>query len=275
MLRDGTVRIEAGWQYEIHADESQKRMTGTIINILAILIGSSLGLILGSRLSEKLKNTVVSGIGLFTLALGISMFLKTQNSLVVLGALLVGAILGEWMRIEERLTQLGGWLEARFNRSSANPDGGSLEGRPSSQDRFIRGFLTASLIYVIGPMAILGSIQDGLKGDFQLLAVKSVLDGFTAVAFASSLGIGVAFSAIPTLLYQGLISLLASQVQAVTTNAMMTEMTATGGVILLAIAFSSLLEIKKIRAGNFLPALFVAPLIVWAMAALGISLTLP
>lgn len=246
-------------------------MTGTLINVVAILVGSGLGLLLGSRLPEKLKQTVVSGIGLFTLALGVSMFLETQNALVVLGALLIGAILGEWMRIEERLTQLGSWLETRFNRSAAV----GVDGQQSSQERFVRGFLTASLIYLIGPLAILGSIQDGLKGDYQLLAVKSVLDGFTAVAFASSLGIGVAFSALPTLLYQGLISLLAAQVQAVTTNAMMTEMTATGGVILLAIAFSSLLEIKKIRAGNFLPALFVAPLIVWAMTALGISLSLP
>lgn len=245
-------------------------MTGTIINVLAIVTGSVLGLLLGRRLPEKLKQTVVSGVGLFTIALGISMFLETKNALVVLGALLIGAILGEWMCIEDRLTGLGGWLEARFNRSSSNVDG-----MQSSQERFIRGFLTASLIYLIGPLAILGSIQDGLNGDYQLLAVKSVLDGFTSVAFASSLGIGVAFSAIPTLFYQGLISLLAAQVQAVTTTAMMTEMTATGGVILLAIAFSSLLEIKKIRAGNFLPALFVAPLIVWALTALEVSLSLP
>ena len=250
-------------------------MTGTIINIIAILFGSTLGMLLGSRLPEKLKQTVVSGIGLFTLALGISMFLQTKNSLVVLGALLIGAILGEWMRIEERLTNLGSWLEARFNRSRGAAPSLGASGAQTAQERFVRGFLTASLIYLIGPLAILGAIQDGLKGDYQLLAVKSVLDGFTAVAFASSLGIGVAFSAVPILFYQGLISLLAAQVQAITTTAMMTEMTATGGVILLAIAISSLLEIKKIRAGNYLPALFVAPLIVWAMTALGIRLSLP
>jgi uncharacterized membrane protein YqgA involved in biofilm formation len=258
-------------------------VTGTIINVIAILVGSGLGLLLGGRLPEKLKQTVVSGIGLFTLALGVSMFLQTKNSLVVLGALLIGAMIGEWMRIEERLTNFGGWLEARFNRPGRSSHPASLKAndtsatseKQSSQERFIRGFLTASLIYLVGPLAILGSIQDGLKGDYQLLAVKSVLDGFTAVAFASSLGIGVAFSAIPTLFYQGLISLLAAQVEAVTSTAMMTEMTATGGVILLAIAFSSLLEIKKIRAGNFLPALFVAPMIVWVMTALGISLSLP
>ena len=241
-------------------------MIGTILNVIAILAGSGLGLFLGSRLSSHLKQTVVSGLGLFTLALGLSMFLKTQNSLVVLGALLVGAIVGEWWRIEDRLTGLGAWLEVRFNRSSNGE---------TSQGRFIRGFLTASLVYLVGPLAILGSIQDGLRGDYQLLAVKSVLDGFASLAFASSLGIGVAFSALPILVYQGTISLLASQVQAVTTQAMMTEMTATGGVILLAIAISNLLEIKKIRAGNFLPALILAPLAVWALTGLGIPLSLP
>jgi len=246
-------------------------MTGTIINVLAIIAGSTLGMLLGSRLPEKLKQTVVAGIGLFTFALGVSMFLQTKNSLVVLGALLIGAIMGEWMRIEDRLTALGGWLEARFNRSRNS----GAAGGQTSQERFIRGFLTASLIYLVGPLAILGSVQDGLSGDYQLLAVKSVLDGFSSVAFASSLGLGVAFSALPTLLYQGLITLLAVQVQAVMTPAMTTEMTATGGVILLAIAVSSLLDIKKIRAGNFLPALVVAPLIVWALTALGISLSLP
>jgi hypothetical protein len=196
------------------------------------------------------------------------MFLETQNSLIVLGAVLVGALLGEWWRIDDGLRALGAWLEARFNRFSSS-------GGESSRDRFIRGFLTASLVYLVGPLAILGSIQDGLSGDYQLLAVKSVLDGFASLAFASSLGIGVAFSALPILVYQGAITLLAAQVQAVTSNAMMTEMTAAGGVLLLAIAIGSLLEIKKIRASNFLPALIVAPLLVWILTTLGVPLTLP
>ena len=255
-------------------------MIGTIINVVTILVGSGLGMLLGSRLPEKLKQTVVSGLGLFTFALGISMFIQTKNSLVVLGALLLGAILGEWWQIEERLTGLGGWLESRFNRSKGDVEGipgaqGTEHNAQTSQERFIRGFLTASLVYLVGPLAILGSIQDGLSGDYQLLAVKSVLDGFASLAFASSLGMGVAFSALPILIYQGGITLLAAQVQKVTTTAMMTEMTATGGVILLAIAVSSLLEIKKIRAGNFLPALLIAPMIVWGMTALGMKLSLP
>jgi uncharacterized protein len=245
-------------------------MIGTLINVAAILVGSALGILLGGRLSDKLKQTVIAGLGLFTFALGISMFMETQNSLVVLGAVLVGAILGEWWHIEEGLHALGAWLETRFNRSQAGAGSNA-----ASQERFIRGFLTASLVFLVGPLAILGSIQDGLSGDYRLLAVKSVLDGFASLAFASSLGIGVAFSALPTFVYQGLISLLAVQVQTVASKSMMTEMTATGGVLLLAIAVSSLLELKKIRSSNFLPALLVAPLVVWMLTILGVQLALP
>lgn len=244
-------------------------MTGTLINVAAILVGSGLGILLGGRLPQKLKETVVAGLGLFTLALGISMFLETHNALIVLGAVLLGALLGEWWRIDDGLCALGVWLEARFNRFSA---AGDVE---SGRERFIRGFLTASLVFLVGPMAILGAIQDGLSGNYQLLAVKSVLDGFASLAFASSLGIGVAFSALPILVYQGAITLLAAQVQAVASDAMMTEMTAAGGVLLLAIAIGSLLEIKKIRASNFLPALVIAPLLVWVLTALRVPLTLP
>ena len=168
-------------------------MTGTFINIAAILVGSALGILLGGRLPDRLKQTIISGLGLFTFAIGVQMFLKTQNSLVVLGSLVIGAILGEWWRLEDRLQNLGAWLEARFNRSKAT------ETDSASQQKFIRGFLTASLVFLVGPMAILGAVQDGLTGNYQLLAVKSMLDGFAALAFASSLGLGVAFSVVPTL----------------------------------------------------------------------------
>jgi hypothetical protein len=130
----------------------------------------------------------------------------------------------------------------------------------------VRGFLTASLLFCVGPLTILGSIQDGLRGDTSLLAVKSVLDGFASLAFASTLGIGVMFSTLVILVYQGGISLLAAQLSAVVTEPMMNEMTAAGGVILVGLAISSLLEIKTIRVGNFLPALAVAPLIVWILS---------
>ena len=130
----------------------------------------------------------------------------------------------------------------------------------------MRGFLTASLIFCFGPLSILGSIQDGLTGDYNLLAVKSVLDGFASLAFASTLGVGVMFSTIIILVYQGGISLLAGQLNSIVTPSMMNELTATGGVILLGLAISSLLEIKNIRVGNMLPGLAVAPLIVWVLS---------
>lgn len=236
-------------------------MTGTIINIITVLIGGTLGLLFGARLPERLKGTVVAGMGLFTTAIGIQMFLKTENPLIVLGALLIGALLGEWWKIEDGLQNLGRVLEERFTSNSGT-------GGPNSN--FVRGFLTASLLFCVGPMTILGSIQDGLTGNYELLAVKSVLDGFASLAFASSLGIGVLFSTLVILVFQGGISLMAVQLNALVTTPMLNEMTAAGGVILMGLAISSLLEIKKIRTGNFLPALAVAPLIVWILDLLGV-----
>jgi uncharacterized membrane protein YqgA involved in biofilm formation len=230
-------------------------MTGTLINFAAILVGSAVGILFGSRLSDNLKNTVVSGMGLFTSAVGMQMFLKTENALIVLGALIFGAILGEWWGVENGIENLGVWLEKRFS--------GKSQGASS---HFVRGFLTASVLYCTGPMAVLGSISDGLRGDYLTLSIKSVLDGFISVAFASTLGIGVAFSALPVLIYQGSISLLAAQLNAIVTTTMMNEMTATGGVLLLGIGISSLLELKKIRVGNFLPALAIAPLLVYLLS---------
>ncbi|HNT23139.1 MAG TPA: DUF554 domain-containing protein [Anaerolineales bacterium] len=235
-------------------------MIGTLINIITILVGGALGLLFGSRLPERLHQTVVAGLGLFTGAMGLQMFLKTENPIIVLGALLLGGVLGEWARIEDRLRSLGSLLEQRFTRPQADEV-------PTSQgSRFVRGFLAASLLFCVGPMAILGSIQDGLTGNYELLAIKSVLDGFASLAFASSLGVGVLFSSLIILLYQGGLSLLAAQAQALISPPMMNEMTAAGGVILIGIAVSSLLEIKSIRVGNFLPALIIAPLIVAILA---------
>lgn len=247
-------------------------MTGTILNVVAILVGGGIGVLLGGRMPEKLRQTVMSGLGLFCLGIGLQMFLDTQNSLVVLGSIVVGALLGEWWRIEDGIRTLGAWLEGRVMRKPSN----SAAGVPSvpadlARNRFVQGFFTASLLFIIGPIAILGSIQDGLNGDFQLLAVKSIMDGFAALAFASSLGVGVLFSSLPILIYQGGISLLAAQIAPLISTDMMTEMTATGGVLLMAIAISSLLELRPIRSGNFLPALFLAPLAVALMTALGIA----
>jgi hypothetical protein len=229
-------------------------MTGTFLNIATVLIGGMIGLLFGAHIPDKLKATVIAGMGLFTAAMGLQMFLKTENPLIVLGALLIGTLLGEWWRIEDGLQNLGKVLEQRFSKTD---DDGS--------NTFVRGFLTASLLFCVGPMTILGSIQDGLTGNYNLLAVKSVLDGFASMAFASTLGVGVMFSTVIIFVYQGGISLLAAQLNAIVTSSMMNELTATGGVILLGLAISNLLEIKRIRVGNMLPGLLVAPLIVWVV----------
>jgi uncharacterized membrane protein YqgA involved in biofilm formation len=237
-------------------------MTGTILNIVTVLIGSALGVALGGRLSDKMRETVLRGLGIVTLVIGLQMALTSANILIVLGSVLVGGILGEWGNIEEGLRKIGAVLEARFNRG----------GGEGSTNRFIRGFVTASLLFCVGPMTILGSIQDGLSGDYRLLAIKAMLDGFAALAFSSSLGIGVAFSTLVILIYQGGLSLLAAQAQGFLTEAMITEMTAAGGVLIVGLGISTLLEIKPIRVGNFLPALLIAPLVVWALTALGLPI---
>jgi len=230
-------------------------MTGTIINVAAIIVGSLIGIFFGARLSDKLKSTIIAGMGIFLVAMGMQMFLKTENSLIVLGAVLIGTLLGEWWRIEDGLHKLGEFLERKFSREE---DDGS--------NRFVRGFMTASLLFCIGPVAILGSIQNGLSGNYNLLVVKSVLDGFASIAFASTLGIGVAFSSLIILIYQGAISLMAGRLDAIITPSMMNELTATGGILLIGVGISNLLEIKKIRVGNMLPGLLVAPLIVWVVS---------
>lgn len=247
-------------------------MIGTLINTATILIGGALGLLFGSRLPDRVRQTVVSGMGLFVVAIGLQMFLKTTNPLIVLGSLLFGGLLGEWWQIEDRMRSLGRMLEKRFGQPETDPEPTPAAApvelnhiqakNPRKDSRFVRGFLTSSLLFCIGPMAILGSVQDGLVGDYRLLTIKSILDGFASLAFASTLGIGVLFSSVMVLAYQGGISLLAAQAQTVFTTSMMNELTATGGVLLLGIGISGLLEMKQIRVGSFLPSLAVAPLIV-------------
>ena len=229
-------------------------MTGTFINVGTILVGSIIGVLIGGRLSERLRTTIVSGLGLFTFGYGLISFIETENALIPLGGLLIGALIGEWWQIEEGLEQLG----IRLRNIVLRGDPENLAHR-----NFVEGFVTASLVFVIGPIAILGSIQDGLTGNFEMLTIKAILDGFASIAFASTLGIGVAFSALSILIYQGAISILSNFFSNFFSTGMMTEMTAVGGLILMAIAISSLLAIKKIRTGSFLPALLVTPLIVF------------
>ena len=231
-------------------------MIGTIINVITIVIGSLIGLLIGSRFSEKLRDTIVTGLGLFTFGYGLMNFIATSNPLIPLGGLLIGAMLGEWWKIEERLEKLGIILRRAFMRGEQDAE---------HQHKFVEGFVTSSLVFVIGPIAILGSIQDGLTGNFEMLTIKAILDGFASIAFASTLGVGVAFSAVSIFFYQGAITLLSGFFSTFFSTAMTTEMTAVGGLILMAIAISSLLAIKKIRTGSFLPALLITPLIVYIL----------
>ncbi len=236
-------------------------MIGTLINIATVLLGGGLGTILGQRLPERIRETVLHGLGLVTLVVGIQLTFKTQNVLIVMGSVLLGAILGEWWKIDLALERLSERLRRRLARTA-------LQGQLG---HFTEGFVTASLVFCVGPMTILGSIQDGLTGDYSLLAIKAILDGFAALAFASSLGIGVVFSILVILVYQGGLSLLAGLAQNVLTDAMIAEMSATGGVLILAIGLL-LLELRRIRVANLLPALVIAPLVVAGLTALGIPL---
>ena len=238
-------------------------MTGTIINFAAILLGGLIGLLAGNRIPLKVRQTLTSALGLFTLAYGIHIFAQTQNILVPLSSIVLGVIAGEALRIEELLNGLAERIQQKVER-------GANAGSPNAQ-RFISGFVAASLLFVVGPMAILGSIQDGLVGDYQMLAIKSLLDGITSIAFASTFGVGVLFSAPIVLVYQGAISLLAGTIGKGFDQSVILEMTSVGGVILAGIAISNLLEIKKIRIGSFLPALLIVVLIVLLLNRLGIA----
>ncbi len=237
-------------------------MTGTIINLVAVVLGSSLGMLVGARLPERVRATVMASLGLMVIVIGLSMALP-GNILIVLFSLLIGGILGELACIDDHLTMLGRRLENRFAGSG-------------SAGAFTKGFVTASLVFCVGPLAILGSIQDGLIGDYRLLAVKSLLDGFASLAFASSLGLGVLFSAVSIFLYQGSITLAAmgvgSALGAVTRQTpWVIQLSATGGVIMMAIGLL-LLDLKRIRVANLLPAILIAPLITVGLELLKIQL---
>jgi len=239
------------------------------LNVATVVIGGTLGTLLGNRLPEKMRETVLHGLGLMTLVVGISMAITTRNILILLFSLMIGGILGEALAIDAGLQRLGNWIESRFVGGS-----GAAEEQVGGRS-LAAGFITASLVFCVGPLTILGSIQDGLMGDYSLLSIKSVLDGFTSLALAASLGAGVILSAGTILVLQGGLSLLAlafgAALGGVTRQTpWVVEMTATGGVIILSIGFL-LLDIKRIRTANLLPAILIAPLIVLLLGRLGIS----
>ena len=219
-------------------------MLGTYVNTLAIIAGSLIGLALRGGIPQKTASSVMHAVGLAVILIGLQGALKTEALLVVIGSLAVGTFLGENLRIEDRLEGLGKKLGSMLR--------GAGEG-------FSAGFVTASLVYCVGAMAIVGSLESGLAGNHQTLFAKSALDGVASIIFASSLGVGVLFSSLSVLVYQGAITLAASFVRQFLTPAVINETTAVGGLLILAIAVN-LLELRKLKVGNMLPALFV-PLI--------------
>ncbi|HOP26853.1 MAG TPA: DUF554 domain-containing protein [Candidatus Sabulitectum sp.] len=228
-------------------------MTGTLVNTATVIAGGTLGSLLGAGLPPRMKETVITGMSLVVVVLGVKMALATQNILIVLGSVALGGIIGEALGIQKRLDSLGDTLE---RRAASSPF--------LSRGRFSQGFVTASLVFCVGPMTVLGSIQDGLAGDSSLLLVKSMLDGFAALAFASVFGMGVTASALVVLAVQGSLTLGASFFSGILTEAMVTEMSAAGGVIMLGISVH-MMELRSIRLANYLPALVLAPVAVWAI----------
>jgi uncharacterized protein len=235
-------------------------VTGTLINAGTVLAGTACGALLGGRFPDRIRDTVMDGLGLVVILIGVweglAAFqgplaaLTRASVVVVLGSVLVGGIIGELLRIEDRMNGAGEWLKQRV---------GSQEGT------FTEGFVVASLVFCVGPLTILGSLQDGLNGNYSLLAIKATLDGFAALAFASALGWGVGFSVITILLYQGGLSLLAGTVAGAVphpdSSPSIAAVTATGGVLILAIGLR-LLRLREVRVGNLLPALALAPIAV-------------
>ena len=222
-------------------------MKGTLVNVAAILAGAGLGLILRLGISESCKRTILQAMGLAVLFIGIRMSLASQNSIIIVLSLAVGAVLGEMARLEERLDAFGIWLT-------------ELVG-----DRFGdigKGFVTASLVYCIGAMAIVGSLQEGLTGDASIIYAKALIDGTVSVIFTASMGIGVMLAAVPVLFYQGAITLAAGSLQTLITDPMLAEVSGVGGVLIIAISLN-MLKLTKIKLANLLPGLPLAVFLVW------------
>lgn len=230
---------------------------GTAINVATIIAGTGVGLLVGGRIPERARTTVLQSVGLVVVVVGVSQALRSDNIVFPLVSVVLGALVGEALRIEDRLESLGGRIRQRVERrrrpASADDD--------DNDNTFVEGFVAASLLFCVGPLAVLGSIADGLEGDIGLLTVKAALDGLVSIVFAATLGWGVAFSALPVLVYQGALTLLAGSADSVLSDRMVLEGTATGGIMVLGISMR-LLDLKQVRVGSLLPALVIAPVLV-------------
>lgn len=245
------------------------RGAGTVLNMATILLGSGLGVLLGGRLPERTRVTVTDALGLVTLVIGGLNVMALADAdfraavgsggtlLIVLGALVIGGITGSLLRLEQRLEGSGVWLQRKLSK----------QGGGEARARFVEGYVSASLVFVVGPLAILGSLSDGLGRGIEQLALKSTLDGFAALAFAASLGWGVAASALSVGVVQGLLTLLGALLGGLLPAALVAAVTATGGVLLLGVGLR-LLALKAVAVGDLLPALIVAPLLTALVQAL-------
>ena len=222
---------------------------GTVVNVAAIAGGSLLGLLVGRRIKEKYQETVIYGLALCVIVLGIQMALQGQHILLTIISLVVGSILGEALGIEEKLEQVGTLLAEKFQKSRKKGDAGT--------DVFVEGFLNASLLYCVGAMAIVGSIQDGLSGDPTTLYTKALIDGLSGIIYASNFGVGVLFSALSVGVYQGILTALAGFLGPWMSQLVVQEVAACGGLMILGIGIN-MTKLLKIRVGNMLPGLLVA-----------------
>ena len=243
-------------------------MTGTLINIVAILIGSTIGIVVGNRLQTKMQELVLQGVCMILLVIGINMINESGNILIPMVSIVIGAILGELMGIEEFVRRLGERIETRW---STQVKGGKVVWNAP------RAFMTSSLVFCVGPMAVVGSIQEGLFGDYELLTLKGVMEGLIAIPIAACMGPGVLFSAGSVGIVQGGLAGLAKTIGRFTMaesafnpeSLWVMELTATGGIMILCVALS-LLELKKIRVINLAPALIIAPLVVMLLGRFGL-----
>lgn len=222
-------------------------MYGTLINASAVMLGSIIGLIINSKIPKKITNTAFHGVGLFTIVLGIMMAIKTNNFLIMIFSIVIGAVIGEIIDIDKRINNFGDWIKKKYK---------------TRNERFSEGFITAFMLYCMGSMTILGAFEEGIYGIPNLLVAKSVLDGFSSIVLAATMGIGVFFSFIPLIIFQGGLTLFASNMQTVFTEIIITELTAVGGVILLGLGIT-MLEIKKIRVLNMLPSLIIVVILTY------------
>jgi len=221
---------------------------GTLINTATVLVGGSVGIAMGNKIPERVRTIVVQVIGMLTIGLGLSDLLKTHNMVFPLLGMVIGAVIGEVLRIEDRLEGIGEIIRKRFAKRQ-------------DPGRFISGFVTASLLFCIGPLTILGAIQDASGATPQLYIIKGTLDGFMSVIFGAIHGVGVLFSAVSVFIVQGTLTLFGTRLDSLLNDRMRIELFATGGIAVMAIGLN-LLEIKKIRLGSLLPGLIVTPILV-------------